>query len=132
MFGTTENHVAAALTASAELERIRSVLESAVAASDRGNRLQGSRALPVQAGRALLWGGSGRLMGWSLRAAGGAVTLTLRDGRDDTADPVAVINIAADATSNHQVPAASFNDALWLQRSGAGTLEGAVWIGAVD
>lgn len=99
-----------------------------------GVRLQGCRVLPLRG--ALLYGGPGRLVGWSLRNdhATEAAVITLRDGRsndDDVAPPVAVLTIAAGDTSNLTVPGASITEALWLQQDG-GTLVGAVYLGAVD
>ena len=115
-----------------ELEHVRGTLAAGLAESVEGNRLTGAR--PVVAGRPLVWGGSGRLVGWSLRATGGPVTVTLRDSHDATGDIVAVVNIADATSQSFGVPGAgvSFGEALNATASGAGVLEGAWWLGAVD
>jgi hypothetical protein len=62
------------------------------------------------------------------------VQVFLRDGRDEMgARVLAVIDLDPDQTQTVWLgTGVSFGDGLYLQRAGGGTLQGAVWIGAVD
>ena len=82
----------------------------------------------------LVWAGPGRLVGWSLTATTNDVTVTLRDSRDTTGDPIATIVVKAgsDAQQWAGPGGVSFGEGLYADVSGAGTLTGAVWLGAVD
>jgi len=117
-----------------ELERTRDALAVGLQAFHNGQRLQGARATDVGPGGRRGTTGSGRLVGWSLRAVGGALAVTLRDSRDDSGEVLATINLAADAT--HTVwlgpGGISFSEGVRIVQSGAGTLEGAIYTGAVD
>ena len=115
-----------------ELAKVRGELASGLAEYAGAMRLTGAR--PVIASRPLVWGGSGRLVGWSVRATGGAVTVTLRDSRDTAGDIVAVINVADATSQTIALPGAgvSFGEGLNATVAGAGVLEGAYWLGAVD
>lgn len=113
-------------------EQWRDEFRAGMASFDRAQRLQGCRVLPLRG--QLLYGAPGRLLGWSLRSDQ-PVTLTLRNGRDDTADPLATVIIPAGQSSNLTVPGASITEALWLQTEWAGTagtVVGGIYVGAVD
>ncbi len=122
------------------LEQVRSELSAGLGEYHNGLRLQGARAVTVGAGgRDLASAGSGRLVGWSLRATGGEVVVTLRDGRDDSGDPLAVLELdgaalgpACCSTQWIGPGGVSFVEGLYLDAAGAGTLTGSVWLGAVD
>lgn len=130
--GSSENLAAAMVAVPMELERIRAELQAGLAQTHNGRTITGARYLPA-GGRERAWGGPGRLVGWSVRAAGGAVGLTLRDGFHDNADVVAVIDVpAGESRTVHLGSGVSFGEGLKLERTGAGTAEGAVFIGAVD
>lgn len=118
-----------------ELERARAEISAGLAEFHNGNRVSGARYVPVGAGgRTLVCAGPGRLVGWSVRAVGGPVSLTLRDSRDDAGDVLAVLELVAGASSSKWFGPAgiSFGEGLRVTVSGAGSLEGAVWLGAVD
>lgn len=131
----TEKMLEALTQLQTTLERDRAAIQAALAETTNANRLRGARPVPAgAAGRPLLWAGPGRLVGWSLTATGGAVEVTLRDSRDTTGDPVATIAIAA---GGHAALWAgpggvSFGEGLFADVTGAGTLAGAIWLGAVD
>lgn len=116
-----------------EFEKIRTELSEGVQQYANAVRLRGARAVPVgPAGRPLVWAGPGRLVGWSVHATGGAVTVVLRDGRDGSGDAIAAIELTAGASSTTPAPGVSFTEGLFAVVTGAGTLEGSVWLGAVD
>ena len=98
-----------------------------------GQRLTAARYLPV-AGRQLASTGVGRVVGWSVRSTSstGGATVVLRDGRNDDADPLGVIVLAAgEAQTVWLGPAGvQFSEALWLDRDG--DVDGAVYLGGVD
>lgn len=104
-------------------------------------RLMGMR--PVQVGvtgsSSLLTTGPGRLCGWSLRATAGDVTVLLRDSRGDagaTGDILATVELLASTGNKSDTQSlnygVSFGEGVYLQAVGAGQLQGAVFIGAVD
>jgi hypothetical protein len=116
-----------------EIDRIRSTFEAGLAQFTGTSRLDAARYLPA-GGRALAWDGRGRLVGWSLQAVDGPVTLIVRDGRDEHGEPVAVVDLADAQTATVWLGpgGVSCPNGLYLDRTGAGTLAGAVWLGAVD
>lgn len=134
-----EDKIAAALAAlPLELERIKDTLSTGLRESNNAVPLQGARYVGVgtAGGRTMAWGGSGRLVGWSLRATGGPVTVVLRDSRTDTGDVIAYVELT-DASSDTQwfgPGGISFGEGLYVQAiaPGAGVIQGAVWLGAVD
>jgi hypothetical protein len=128
----SQNVQAALLAIPMELQRITSELQAGMAEFHNGTRLTAARYVDV--GRRLAWGGAGRLVGWSVRAEGGAVTLTLRNGRDDSGEIMAVVQLdAANPATVWLGPGGvAFGEALYLDVTGPGQLVGAVWIGAVD
>jgi hypothetical protein len=118
-----------------ELERLRNVTEAGLAQSHNSAPLTGARHLVAgPAGRAMAWGGAGRLVGWSVRSTGGASTVTLRDSRDTSGEIIAVINLVAETSETQCLPAPgiSFGEGLNATVTGPGVLEGAYWLGAVD
>lgn len=119
-----------------ELERVRAELTTGLAEFHNGAQLRAAR--PVQVGAtgstALAWVGAGRLVGWSIRATGGAVTVVLRDARDASGDILAAIELAAGAAETVWLGpgGVSFAEAVYVQTAGAGIIQGAVYLGAVD
>ena len=99
-----------------------------------GNRLTGARPLSAS-DHPRRWGGAGRLVGWSLYAKGGAVTVLMRDSRvAGDGDVLAAFSLAdgEDAQLWMGPGGVSFGEGLYLDKTGAGSLVGSVWIGAVD
>lgn len=130
--GSKENLEAALLAIPLELERIRSELQAGLQETHNARPLEGARYLPA-GGRGKAWSGHGRLVGWSVRAAGGAASVTLRDGDHDNADVIAVIDVpAGESRTAWFGPGGIDFGSLNLQRAGAGTVEGSIFIGAVD
>jgi hypothetical protein len=125
--------VAAIQSIPLELERVRSQFEASLAHFHNGVRLDAARYLPAD-GRTLAHAGQGRLVGWSVQAVGGSVTLVLRDGRDETADALAVVSLSTGESQTQWFGPGgiSVTEALFLDRTGAGTLVGSVLLGAVD
>lgn len=131
MFGT-ENLQAAILALPMELQRITSELRAGLAEFHNGTRITGARYVGVT--RRLAWGGSGRLVGWSVQAVDGPVRCVLHDGRDASGDVLAIVDLV-DTESDCQwfgPGGVAFGEALYLDVTGAGTLTGSVWLGAVD
>lgn len=120
-----------------ELERVRTELATGLQEFHQGTRLQGARYVGVGAGgRTMAWGGQGRLVGWSLRATGGSVTVVLRDSRTDSGDILAMVELAAEASETIWLGpgGVSFVEGLYVEAlsDDGGVLQGAVWLGAVD
>jgi hypothetical protein len=118
-----------------ELQKVSTELSVGLQQYANGNRLRGARAVVVgAAGRPLLWAGPGRLVGWSVHAVGGAVTVVLHDSRDASGDTLAAIELAAGASQSFWAGpgGVSFGEGLYATISGAGAVEGALWLGAVD
>lgn len=119
-------------------EQLRSELQTGLAQFHNGVRLRGARSKPVGAGGSpMVWAGPGRLVGWSVHNTGATVaTLTLRDSRDATGEIVAVVELQAAGVhgSDYSLWAGdggiSFGEGLYAVVTG--TIEGAVWVGAVD
>lgn len=127
----------------AEGEHTRDALRALMQATDRGRRLQGARVLPVPAAGAatsgtLLWGGAGRLMGWTLRnsTGTGSLVVNLYDGNDNGGQLVATTTLAA----TPQPPAwfgpsgLSVTEKLSVEviPTGGALLAGVVYYGATD
>lgn len=115
-----------------ESERTRLAFAAAMAETLKGLRIAGALSRPI-APNAVNYNAGGRLVGWSVRALGGDILLTLRDGHDVGGDVVATINLSTGQSST--VPlmptGVSFVESLYVEFSGAGTPVGAVWIGKV-
>lgn len=113
-------------------ERHMAEIAVGLAAFQNGHRITAARSLPVNVARA--WGGSGRVVGWSVKATGGPVTVYLRDSRDVEGQVLAVIDLTdgQHETVSLAPGGVSFGEGLFLDKTGAGTLAGAVWLGAVD
>lgn len=118
-----------------ELEHLRTDLSAGLQSFKDGIRLRGARPVDVgPTGTKAASRGTGRLVGWSLRAVGGALTVTLRDDRGEGGDTLATIALAADASESVWLGpgGVSYGEGVNVVVAGAGTLEGAVWLGAVD
>lgn len=118
-----------------EGERTRIEMAAGLADTLRGLRIDGARYRPIVP-NAVNDNAGGRLVGWSLRADGGDVTVTLHDGYSADADTVATVALAAGQSDTVTVMPAgvSYVDALYAEvtSTGAGVVAGALWIGAVD
>jgi len=120
------------------LDRIKDELRVGLTEFHNGMALQGARYVTVGAGggRSLASAGAGRLVGWSVRAITGAVTVTLSDSRDGTGEIFATIEIAAGASDTRWFGPGgiSFGDGLYVlvSTTTGGVIQGAVWLGAVD
>ena len=130
----TENVQAALLSLPMELERMGAKLQTGLAEFHNGQRLDAARY--VDAGRApLLWGDRCRIVGWSLvedAEAPAPARLVLRNGRDDSAEVVAVVDLDASSSSTQWLgpSGVAVGEALWATVTGS--VAGAVYLGAVD
>lgn len=127
-------HIAGAFAL--EGERIRDELRAGMAATDRGNRIDGARyrPLPTYANQPT-WNGPARLVGWSLYARGQAARMVVHDGHDSSGDVVAVVDLASlEHDSQWFGPSGvSLTEAVYLEVIGdALNVTGAVYLGAVD
>lgn len=119
-----------------EVEKHTAQVAAGLTQFNNGVRLTGARPLPVNShGR--LWGGSGRLVGWSVYAKGGPVEVLVRDSRVGGAgDPLGGFNLVDGGSSSSWMGpgGVSFGEGIFLDvQSGALTaLRGTLWIGAVD
>jgi hypothetical protein len=118
-----------------QAERTRQAFAAGMAETQRSLRLQGALSRPIVP-NALNYGSGGRLVGWSLRAAGGDVVINLRDGHDTGGDVIATIPLANGTSQTFAAPVSgiSFAESLYAEVTGAGAagVVGAVWLGAVD
>ena len=119
-----------------EGERVRAELRAGLEETRNGQRIVGARPVPIPAGtnsfRAA--NGRGRFAGWSLREATGSApaTVTVYDGLDSTADPIATVVIPAGTSTNQpaSLPGVSFGDGVAVTVSGA--VLGSLYFGVVD
>lgn len=112
--------------------KLRAEMQAGLSDFQRGLRVTGAAYRPLLP-NAVIYNGSRRLVGWSVRAVGGAATVTFHDGRNADADAIATFALAADGSSDTHWfgPAGvSFVEALYVEVTG--TVTGAVWTGAVD
>jgi hypothetical protein len=126
-----------------EVQKHTAQVAAGLAQFNNGIRLEGARPRDASAHQRI-WGGIGRLVGWSLYAKGGPVELLIRDARvSGTGDPLAGINLADGASSVHWLGpgGVGFGDGVYLDVQGADAtsiaasfakLRGTIWLGAVD
>ncbi|WP_128803716.1 MULTISPECIES: hypothetical protein [unclassified Streptomyces] len=81
-----------------------------------------ARAIPVATGTAdaQILTGSGTLLGFSCQESAGtpaAAAFVLRDGTDNTGVPLAFVQLAQGASQAAQLPAVTFTDGLYLDRT---------------
>jgi len=122
-----------ATTVALEGQATRAELAQAFAQTVRGLRVDGALARPIVP-NAMNYNAGRRLVGWSVRAEGGDVALTLRDGHDVSGDVIAVVSLTTGQERTHTIMPAgiSFVEGLYVQATGSGTPVGALWISAVD
>lgn len=112
------------------LDRLRADLTTTL----RSRPITGARYEPVGGidARPKASSAAGRLVGWSIATAGAAAVVRFRDGGDTTAPLIAVVTLPANSSQTKWAGPAgvSFVDGLFVEV--VGTVEGAVWIGAVD
>lgn len=97
-------------------------------------RVTGARALPLYgSGSQLVSNSRGRVTGYALRETSGAnpAVVRLRAGRDSGGDLLVPIALTAGQSRTEAVPAVSYGDGLFVEVV-SGTVEGAVFVGAVD
>ena len=114
-------------------ESVRDAIRAGLGETTNALRVTGARYKPFPAASALLNGGPGRLVGWSVLAAG-PVRVTFHDGRDAGGDVFGVLDLV-DGESDRTWfggPGIGFGEALYAEITGAGTLTGAVYLGAKD
>ena len=128
-----------AATVALEGQRTREAFQAGLSEFVRGQRVTGAIRRPIRGGQVYTVGG--RLAGWSVRAAGGAATIDLYDGHDDTGDILASIRLAdGQSSAQTMMPAGvTFADGIYADvtivdtvEGTAGSVTGAVWLGAVD
>lgn len=121
-----------AAVVTAESERTRDLMADHVGQSIRGLAVAG--ALPrTIAPNAVNYSAGRRLVGWSVRAKGGALVLNLRDGFDASGEWLATIQLDdGRAQTIHLMPGGvAFVAGLYIeQESGPGAPVGAVWTDA--
>jgi hypothetical protein len=118
-------------------DRYAAQLASGLRSFEGAIALQASRNVPVGVGgRILAQAGQGRLVGWSLRATGGAVTVAIRDSREgDAGDILAFVELAAETSETvHLGGGISFVNGLVVVATtvDGGQLQGSLWVGAVS
>lgn len=123
--------IAERITLSGDL--VRDSIRAGLTETTNGLKITGARYRPVPASSALVWGGRARLVGWSLYA-NGPVRLVLHDGRDETTDVLAVIDLADQESETQWLGPGgiSAGEAVWAEYVGAGRLTGALYLGVVD
>lgn len=121
------------------ISSIADELREGLAPTLNGIRVNAARPFPIiNASNQRIATSNGRLIGWSLANTGtGSVLVRFRTGRDVAGDIVAVVSVAAGATSSMRVGSAgglSFGgDGMTIELVGTGyALEGSVHIGEVD
>lgn len=116
-----------------EAQKTRVEMSAAFAQTQRGLVIQGARPRPVVR-NAINNNGGGRVVGWSLQATGGPVRVLLHDSTDASGDVVAVIDLVDQENQTQWLGPGgiSFVDALYVECTGAGTLVGSTYLGAVD
>jgi hypothetical protein len=117
-----------------EGDRTRAAVSLGVQETRQGLRVTGARYKPVPAGSGLLNNGPGRLAGWSIYANGAPVRYVFHDGRDASADPIAVVDLANQEQETQWLGGAgvTFTEALYLEVIGTGPGLGAVYLAAHD
>lgn len=127
----TDNLQAAILALPMELDRIGANITKGLSEFHEGQRITAARYVDV-ARAPLLWGDRCRLVGWSLRAGGiEPASVTLRNGRDDSDEVVAVVDLGDVAQTVWLGPGGvAVGEALWATVDGS--VEGAVYLGVVD
>jgi hypothetical protein len=132
MFG--ENKEAAQVAMYMRLEQLLNELSAGLSESHNARPVDAARYLPA-GGRKLAWGAPGRLVGWSVHAVDGPVTVYLRDGRDESSEEFAIVDLVEGETNAQWFGpgGVAFTEALYAhQAAGGGRLVGSWWIGAVD
>lgn len=137
---STDQLVAAIEAIPLQFARMQAELTQGLQESHNGQLLLGARPLQVGATGAntLAWAGPGRLVGWSVRATGGAMTVLIRDARSDSGDILAAIELAAGQAQTIWLGpgGVSFGEGIYVQAvqavPGNGAIQGAVYLGAVD
>lgn len=125
-----------AAAVSFEAERTRLELAAALSQSIKGARIDGALPRQIRANAQNL-GVGGRLLGWSLRNSGATtVTINFRDGHDVGGDLIGTELLGTNSAWARSsvwfgVAGASFGEGLWVEVTG-GTVDGAVYLGAVD
>lgn len=115
-----------------EVEKQTAAVAVGLAQWQNGMRLTGSRSLQLTGGSQRLWGGSGRLVGWSLFAKGGSCEVVIRDSRvADAGDVLAAFTLVDGEDAQHWMgpTGVSFGEGLYIEETGAGVLVGAIWTG---
>lgn len=126
-------------------ERYTAELASGLRSFEGAIALRGARyveitSVPNAAGQSaglMAQNGQGRLVGWSLRATGGAVTVLIRDSADaDNGRIVGALELAAETSDSQSFgDGVSFTQGLWVAvarpANGLGQLQGSLFVGAV-
>jgi hypothetical protein len=122
-----------------ELSNIHASLVRDLGAAHNATPIEAARYRGLD--RALIWSGSGRALGWSVRAAGGDMILKLRAGHDASGELMSDVYVPMNASSTVSLPfGISFPDGLFADMyqvtgtgvAGTGLLTGAVYIGGND
>lgn len=119
-----------------EVQRHTAEVAAGLAQWQNGNRLNAARPLQIN-GHGRLWGGRGRLVGWSVIADAGPVRVFVRDGREaGNGDVLAVIDLQATESETVWLGPGGISAGegvfLDLQSGSLAALKGSIWLGAVD
>jgi hypothetical protein len=114
-------------------EKVRDEIRSGLAETRNGLRVKAARPWPIIANRPAN-SGPARVVGWSLRADTGAATVTVYDSRDNSGDVVATVQLGAGQSQTMWLGpgGVSCGEAVFCEVIGAGTVVGALYLGAVD
>ncbi len=113
-------------------ERTRAQIAAGLIETRNALRLQGARSESLDRSRQVS-GGNARLVGWSLRAAGGAATVTLHDGRvESLGDVLASVGLAADGASSTEWLGGGVSITEGCYAVVTGNVSGAIYLGGQD
>jgi hypothetical protein len=122
-------HVGAMLAL--EGDKIRAEWSAGLAETARGLRVSGSLPRNIVPNQST-YNGSHRLMGWSVRAVAGAVTLTFHDGHDASGDVIGTVVLSGDGANDTKPlgTGVNFSEGLFTEVTAAAgaSVAGCVWV----
>lgn len=127
---------------SLEGARVREEFRAGLAETRNAVKVRGARLVPLYGQTGVVAGGSGRLVGWTVRETGGTAgaVLTIYSGRDATADVLGVVVLPAGGGQTLGLPGAgvfwedgvSFAVTAPPGAGTPGTVAGSLYVGSVD
>lgn len=136
----TDQLIAAIEAIPVQFARMQDELAAGLQEFHNGQELRAARPLQIGATGAntLAWAGPARLVGWSVRATDGPMTVLLRDARSDSGDILAAIELAAGQSQTVWLGpgGVSAGEGIYVQAVQAvpatGAIQGAIYLGSVD